>query len=158
MRIPQASILGAVLLASCGGRSAPPAGGATDDAGDAGADYDMQGVYRCCAKGTGRACCEGVPLSPTGDNMCFEYGGYYQDCRREGEVYEGKIICARCCDGLERSSVIVPGDEVPPELDELPEGCDFGAPDSILVCIRCGDGVCGPGESFCNCPEDCPRP
>jgi hypothetical protein len=22
-------------------------------------------------------------------------------------------------------------------------------------CVKCGDGVCGPGENFCNCPADC---
>jgi hypothetical protein len=27
-----------------------------------------------------------------------------------------------------------------------------------LVCIRRGDGVCGAGEDFYNCPDDCPDP
>src|SRR5690606_3231757 len=89
--------------------------------------------------------------------MCFEYGGLYQDCRAEGEVYEGKVLCAGCCEGLQRSWMVEPGDQVPPELDELPAGCDLG-PESLLICIRCGDGICGSGENFCNCPADCPRP
>jgi hypothetical protein len=24
------------------------------------------------------------------------------------------------------------------------------------VCVRCGNGICGQGENFCNCPKDCP--
>ena len=27
-------------------------------------------------------------------------------------------------------------------------------PLSILVCLRCGDGICGKGENFCNCSKD----
>jgi hypothetical protein len=150
--------VGFFLLAACGGREAPRAdpGTGSEDAADAG--YEMRGVYRCCAKGTGKACCEGVPRSPSGSAMCFQYGGLYGDCRAAGELYEGKVLCAGCCDGLERSSMVEPGDEVPPELDGLPEGCDETAPPSILVCIRCGDGICGAGENFCNCLADCPRP
>ena len=38
-----------------------------------------------------------------------------------------------------------------------PEGCGPGpAPPSILVCVTCGDGTCGAGESPCNCAADCP--
>jgi hypothetical protein len=25
----------------------------------------------------------------------------------------------------------------------------------VFVCTSCGDGICGPGENVCNCPEDC---
>lgn len=25
------------------------------------------------------------------------------------------------------------------------------------VCTYCGNGVCGDGENWCNCPKDCPR-
>lgn len=25
----------------------------------------------------------------------------------------------------------------------------------VFVCTSCGDGICGPGENFCNCPGDC---
>ncbi|MCX8194452.1 MAG: hypothetical protein N3G19_03815, partial [Candidatus Pacearchaeota archaeon] len=25
-----------------------------------------------------------------------------------------------------------------------------------VTCVRCGNGVCGVGENFCNCPQDCP--
>lgn len=123
-----------------------------DDAhGDAG--YTMSGPYRCCAPGTGTACCAG-----TRQGTCFEFGGIYKDCRKAGEQYEGKVICAHCCPGLTRAAIVVPGNQVPSSADHLPEGCDDVAPPSLGVCIQCGDGICGPGESFCNCEQDCPRP
>ncbi len=145
----------------CGGDAVlqrSPAGGADGDTPDAqamdAAGYTTQGPYRCCAPGTGKACCSG-----TEEGMCFEYGGLYGDCRKAGEHYEGKVICAHCCAGLTRQSILEPGDHVPPSLDQLPEGCDLAPiPESTGVCIQCGDGVCGPGENFCTCPEDCPRP
>jgi DNA replication protein DnaC len=89
---------------------------------------------------------------------CFEHGGIYGACRKEGEQREGKVICGRCCDGLESVDDLVVGDAIPPELDSLPEGCDRSpAPESLLTCIRCGDSVCGAGENWCNCPKDCPK-
>lgn len=133
--------------------------GAVVEAGED-APYEMRGVYRCCAEGTGTDCCDGFPKSPSGSNMCFAYGGVYGDCRRAGEELEGKVICAGCCEGLERVDIVVPGDMIPPGEDGLAAGCDLLAnvPPSLHVCIRRGDGVCGEGENFCNSPEDCPRP
>jgi hypothetical protein len=58
---------------------------------------------------------------------------------------------------LERGHLLAPGDRDPPELDGLPPGCDDVGPPSILVCLRCGDGVCGTAENYCNCAADCPR-
>jgi hypothetical protein len=26
------------------------------------------------------------------------------------------------------------------------------------LCTKCGDGICGALETFCNCPKDCPVP
>lgn len=132
-------------------RRAPDGGSRADagDQGDSGGGYEMVGVYRCCAPGTGTSCCEGVDAG-----MCFQHGGIYGDCIGEGEVFEAKVICSRCCDGLTRVPDFRPGDASPPEVDGLPEGCD-GFGDSAFVCLRCGDGVCGIGETHCNCPEDC---
>lgn len=140
----------------CGGEAAQrPAVEADAGEHDAQVDapYTMSGPYRCCAPGTGTACC-----TDTKEGMCFEYGGIYGDCRKAGEQYEGKVICAQCCPGLTRGAILVHGDRVPPSADQLPEGCDDEAPPSLGVCIQCGDGLCGPGENFCNCPDDCPRP
>ncbi len=154
----------AAFVVACGSASQPSAAvpdahdGSVDGSVDASADaatvaYETVGPYRCCAEGTGLGCCEG-----TRQGTCFKYGGIYDACRAAGETYEGKVICARCCDGLERADTLVPGNQDPPEADHLPEGCDFGKDlGSTKVCIRCGDGTCGPGENFCNCPADCPR-
>jgi hypothetical protein len=129
-----------------------PADASTEASADS-STFEMKGVYRCCAEGIGTDCCPGAP-----PQTCFKHGGIYGACRQAGELYEGKVICAGCCDGLERSSLLVPGNAIPPEKDLLPDGCDYAAaPPSMLVCIKCGDGICGVAENFCNCPIDCPR-
>jgi len=112
-------------------------------AGTEGEGY-RQGPYLCCAKGDGIGCCAGEQ-----QGFCYEYGGLYQSCREEGEEYEGKVICAHCCQGLERvaSAEVISTDGAPPE-------CSY-APPSLLRCVRCGDGTCGVGENACNCPADC---
>lgn len=48
-----------------------------------------------------------------------------------------------CCPGLEPIGCGAP-------VDGACEPC-VGA----SVCARCGDGLCGPGENICNCPDDC---
>lgn len=154
------SVVASLLLLAlgCGTRNDEPrttaedAGATPTDAGDGDAGYTMVGVYRCCEPGAGTACCDGVR-----QGLCFEYGGLYGDCRKQGESYEGKIICAHCCEGLEHLDNAKPGNQTPPEQDGLPDGCDVGGPPSIIVCGKCGDGICAAGESFCNCPADCPR-
>lgn len=151
-------LFAAFFVVNCGSRAAPPIApaddGAPNDGGPSDADtqqpFETIGSYRCCAPNTGTACCTDAPAG-----TCFEYGGTYKTCRNEGERYEAKSICARCCDGLEALDSIAPGRDVPPEADGLPDGCDFVGLDSVKICARCGDGVCGLGESFCNCPADC---
>jgi hypothetical protein len=110
-------------------------------------EYD-DGVYHCCAEGDGTACCDDHE-----QGMCFEYGGVYQECIPAGGEMEGKVICALCCDGLTQKEPMVETTEV---YDGYPEGCGPGPePVSFLVCVDCGDGVCGEGENRCVCPEDC---
>jgi len=29
---------------------------------------------------------------------------------------------------------------------------------SRTLCAKCGNGICGPGESYCSCPQDCCTP
>ena len=113
-------------------------------AGAEGETY-RQGPYLCCAKGDGTQCCAGEQ-----QGFCFEYGGLYESCRAEGEEYEGKIICAHCCQGLER----VASADVVSTDGGAPLECSYGPP-SLLRCVRCGDGTCGVGENPCNCPRDC---
>src|SRR5690349_3793977 len=80
-----------------------------------------QGVYQCCAKGEGRACC--------GDTLgkCFAYGGALGECSGENETVEGKDICSHCCAGLTRAAM----DAVSPETGE----CAPLGPGSLFVCI-----------------------
>jgi hypothetical protein len=26
----------------------------------------------------------------------------------------------------------------------------------LSICLKCGDGICGHGENYCNCKDDCP--
>lgn len=116
-----------------------PADGDVADA-SAGGRYS-QGVYSCCAKGEGLACCprESLPDPSIGRTAtCFAYGGTRHDCAGPGETFDGKDICSICCPGLMRLA-----------------SCDPNAPISVFVCAACGDGTCGPGEGKCNCPEDC---
>jgi hypothetical protein len=107
------------------------------------------GVYHCCEQGADTGtCCEGYDAG-----MCFEYGGVYHDCVSPGEELEGKVICAFCCDGGEAREPMV---ETTETYDGYPKGCGPGdQPPSLLVCVVCGDGVCGEGENRCVCPEDC---
>jgi len=133
-------------------RRIPPFG-ATDAGGsvdvvvfseESGSEY-WQGSNKCCARGDGNNCCgdqtRQIPRT------CFEYGGVYGDCRKAGEFFEGKVICAKCCPGLRAVS----------STDYTrPEHCDVQVPFSILICLKCGDGVCdGEFENDCNCREDC---
>lgn len=137
------------IPAEGGDGSATEGGASESDAGD----FEMFGVYRCCAPGAGTRCCAGTP-----SGTCFESGGIYGRCRNEGESFEAKSTCARCCDGLEAlDTASTPGNAVPSQDDGLPDGCDFAGLDSVKICGACGDGKCGPGESFCNCPRDCSR-
>lgn len=78
-------------------------------------------------------------------------------CTPLGGTYSAHDRGASCCDDLTNYNLMVePSDSY--EGDDLPEGCGVsGTPPDIMVCIECGDGVCGEGEHFCNCPEDCPR-
>jgi hypothetical protein len=126
--------------------SGTDAGGAAPVPGDAayveGEPY-LQGVYRCCAKGEGRACCGEM----TG--KCFEYGGAIGECSAEGETVEAKEICTHCCAGLTRAEISAPA--------ATTGECESVGPPSLFVCVHCGDGVCSEDENVCNCDEDCSR-
>lgn len=139
-----------LTLTGCGDshRSARP----ERDAGMSGPSptYTMQGVYRCCGEGLGESCCDGIPKG-----TCFAFGGVGERCAEEGEEVDAKDICAVCCDKLSRVPATRRGTSVAPALDGLVEGCDPSPIPSLFVCLACGDGLCGVGETLCNCPEDC---
>ncbi len=65
-------------------------------------------------------------------------------CIAEGESGPFVPDAPECCEGL------VPVDCSSPGAGGECDGC-AGA----FICTACGDGVCGPGENICRCPEDC---
>ncbi|WP_338873231.1 hypothetical protein [Myxococcus stipitatus] len=105
-----------------------------------------------------RVWCEGLPVEHCGKYPKDCEVGVYCDgerfCRRKelpsgqetcaGEGIQGAVVA--CCPGLVARCGAPSGGETcdPQKGDE-----------SEPVCIRCGDGVCGPLEQPCNCPEDC---
>lgn len=106
------------------------------------------GAYHCCAEGEDTAaCCADYDVG-----MCYEHGGLYGACREAGEEFEAKVICSFCCEGTEQREPAVETTEV---FEGYPAGCGPAGTESVFVCVACGDGVCGPGEGKCVCPEDC---
>jgi hypothetical protein len=89
------------------------------------------------------ACGDGV--CGVGENQCNCEKDCQRPCLAAGETFEDKDPEGHCCDGLtavldrtfqERGGCVDPKCE-------------------CYVCTACGDGVCGPGESLCNCLADC---
>ncbi|RLE46581.1 hypothetical protein DRJ22_01575 [Candidatus Woesearchaeota archaeon] len=60
-----------------------------------------------------------------------------ETCRKEGETGFGP-----CCEGLTAVACYAEND------------CNIIGTCGT-VCVKCGDGVCGPGENQCVCPRDC---
>ena len=93
-----------------------------------------EGIDQCnsdvdCAQG--ETCVNGLCRAAE----CVPAGGEY-------DMFENPD--AQCCPGLTAVSQagLVDGECVP-----IPCGC--------FVCVRCGDGICGPGEDLCSCAQDC---
>ena len=127
------------------GQSHPNDGGATPDSGAPTVQGGYSdGVYQCCAPGAGENCCDDYA-----QGQCYSFGGIYGDCRQVGELIEGKVTCAICCEGLVRVAPQEPSGEDPSE-------CVSKAPPSVFQCVPCGDNRCEPPENHCNCPKDCP--
>ncbi len=85
---------------------------------------------------------------------CDEQGGFCclptTDCVPDGEV--GTFNQDVCCPGLIQIGAVFLADE-----NDIHSNC-IDAPCDCFVCSRCGNGVCGAGESHCNCEADCPPP
>ncbi|HUV42515.1 MAG TPA: metallophosphoesterase [Patescibacteria group bacterium] len=70
------------------------------------------------------------------------------ECIEEGEIGIVYPNTPDCCSGLVTSGRFQLNDEG--QCQPLLGG---------FTCTKCGlDDQCGPGEDFCNCPEDCPTP
>ncbi len=93
--------------------------------------------------------CDGI----TYDNECLrEQAG--QSLNNDGEclsigpcVPEGASMNSsdlQCCQGLTAIGQC-----------EMAGGDCACLPCLCFVCTRCGNGICGPGENLCNCPQDC---
>ena len=91
-------------------------------------DGYRSGAYLCCAKGEGTACC-----GDSDPGTCFQYGGFIGDCGGPGNTVEGKDICAHCCKGLDRVSILEKAAEPGPGVDE--NGCIETGPPSLFVCV-----------------------
>lgn len=97
---------------------------------DDGAEPDEQVTGDCgIVDDTGARCGE----SPMGG----EGGGCVPEGVRSADVQP------RCCDGLAAI----------PDLEGADGQCMPASPG--MVCAACGDGVCGLGETACNCAGDC---
>ena len=112
--------------------------------------------------GVGDACdCVGKECGPDG------YGGTCGECEEEFEcspqghckatwcVGEGDFLeleedTPPCCEGLTALPYfkMIPGDDC-----DAAECCFWCEATDLLVCTKCGDGVCGPGENACNCED-----
>ena len=87
----------------------------------------------------------------------------YSACVKEGK--KGSMFNADpnddvCCAGLEKVQDSYPIEEGYgyPMNDLYPigyptKGCLLAR--GNFVCTKCGDGNCGLGENYCNCPKDC---
>jgi len=63
-------------------------------------------------------------------------------CIEEGKISNTPTL--ECCSGLTKTS------------NSWPEGNEcVQVKDASFICTYCGNGVCGKGENWCNCPGDC---
>jgi len=77
---------------------------------------------------------------------------WLKECTEEGEGRCSPCGCRECCGGLvSRQSLHPYRNTATNEMVCLENMAAY-------VCVRCGDGVCGKGEDWCICPEDCDKP
>jgi hypothetical protein len=60
-----------------------------------------------------------------------------------------------CCPGLHRVDTAT--NWTPPRSDKFEGICSINISGGIYYCLKCGDGICGANENYCNCIEDCPN-
>jgi hypothetical protein len=79
----------------------------------------------------------------------FHCGSENPNCVKEGEGFtEFNPADDICCGDAQAVSLLEP----------MSDGTCAAVKCPCYVCIDCGDGICGPGEDFCMCPEDCEAP
>ena len=109
-------------------------------------------VENKCAQGEKKyyACPDGsqVEWCTCNDNVwsCINSPENQCKCAGEGENTLTSAGSRPCCSGLTAGLIYLKNDECVP----VPGGGGGG------ICIKCGNGQCGPGENKCNCPQDCP--
>ncbi|MGB9707962.1 MAG: hypothetical protein ACPLXC_01380 [Candidatus Pacearchaeota archaeon] len=95
-----------------------------------------------------------IPEQPFCGNGICDVGENFSSCGKDCCYPEGEYIPVipdvKCCSGLETGANY----DMNCVLNHDNE-CEPCALVGASVCIRCGDGVCGLGENFCNCIEDC---
>lgn len=75
------------------------------------------------------------------------------ECYTEGESFDLlETPNATCCSGLTQITMSVPEEPIGKEDYCVAPSCP------CYICTECGDGTCGKGENWCNCPDDCERP
>ena len=90
----------------------------------------------------GNDVCEADETAESCPNDC----GEGPPCKAEGEWCDSGDGVCDCCADL----VLVTANAG--VLNGQCEPLDCG---SYGICTQCGDGVCGIGETFCTCPDDC---
>jgi len=105
---------------------------------------DAQGQCQKCFSHTVCTKCNDGVCGP-GENIC----NCPQDCKECGEL--GDFVCppdrgCKCCNGFSPVR----------QCDIAGIGQCYCEDENRYICIDCGDGVCGPFEQKCNCPQDCP--
>ncbi len=121
-------------------------------------------------------CCSGLYKIPCDffdpDNeVCIECG-VLNYCTRCGNGQcgenENQCNCPTDCDGTNQCVFEGEMEAIGPDQRECCQGlvaigCDepnlngscYGGCDEFFYCTYCGNGLCGPGENKCNCPQDC---
>ena len=75
-----------------------------------------------------------------------------KECAKEGEGRCTACGCRDCCSDLvSRQSIHPYRNKTTNEVVCLENMVAY-------VCVKCGDGICGQGEDWCICPEDCEKP
>jgi hypothetical protein len=99
--------------------------------------------------------CIGCPGERPGGNCEVPQrdGGIYGRCREEGELMNGKVVGAYCCN--RGDAAFGKGSFIPLLMVNDAGTCTQTAPDDLFVCSLCGDGICAEWENRCNCAPDC---
>ncbi len=72
-----------------------------------------------------------------------------ESCTTEGGIECNVMGCKPCCEPLE-DRVVLTAVNIAGEVTCVEEMTQ-------QVCVNCGDGICGIGENWCICPEDCKK-